>query len=85
MMEIKQKTVSDPTIQTLKNYIMHDWPGIIKYCKTDAQLCFNYRTDLMLFHDIILKGERIVIQVKLPTYIFEKIHACHQGKEKCKS
>ena len=63
---------------------MHDWPDTIKYCKTEAKSHFNHRTDMTLFHDIILKGERVVTPAQLRTNILEKNHTGHQGQEKCK-
>ena len=61
MIEIKQMIVSDPTMQILKNYITHGRPESIKSCKNEEKLYFNHRTELVLFPDIVLKGERIVI------------------------
>ncbi len=65
----------------LKYYITQGWSEIIRNCKAEAQTYFDYRMDLMLFHDI-LKSERVVIPAQLRTNIIEKIHAGHQGKKK---
>ena len=80
----RNKTVTDPTMQILKNYITHGWSARIKSYKNEVKPYFNHKTELVLFHDIVLKGGRIVIPVKLRTNILEKIHAGHQGQEKCK-
>ena len=60
MKETKQKTISDPTMQTLKI----TWYTLARYNKILQNLIptyFNHGTDMTLFHNIVLKGERIVI------------------------
>ena len=84
MNEIKRMTVSDPTMQILKNYMTRGWPETIKNCKNELKPYFNHRTELVLFHYIILKGEHDVIPAQLRIDILEKIHEGHQGQEKCK-
>ena len=83
MNEIKQMTVFGPTKQILGNYITHGWPETIKNCKSKVKPYLNHRTELVLFHDIILKRER-VIPAQLRTNTLEKLYAGHQGQEKCK-
>ena len=85
MNEIKQMTVSDPMMQILKNHITHAWPETFKSYKTEVKPYFNYRTELVQYRDIVLKGERVVIPVQFKTNILEKIHVGHQvqGKFKC--
>ena len=80
----RNKTISDPTMQILKNYIPHGWPETTKSSKNEVKPNFNHRTELVLFHDIEQKGEQTVISAQLRTNILEKIHAGHQGQEKCK-
>ena len=83
MNEIKQMTVSDSTMQILKNYITHGHRQL-KALKNEIKHYFNHRIQLVQFHNIVLKGEYVVIPAQLRTNILEKIHAGHQGYEKCK-
>ena len=62
-----------------KKLITHGWPKTIKNCKNEVTPYF--RTELVLFYDIILKKECIVIPALLRTNILEKIYAGHQGEE----
>ena len=41
MNEIKQMTVTELTMQILKNYITHDWQETIKRCKNKVKPNFN--------------------------------------------
>ena len=84
MNKIKRMTASELTMQILKNYITHGWPETIKSCKNEIKSYFNNGTELVLFYDIILKGECIIMTAQLRTNILEKIHAGHHDQEKCR-
>ena len=43
--EIKQMIASDPTMQILKHFIVHDWPETIKSCKNYVKPNFNHITE----------------------------------------
>ena len=66
------------------DYVIHGRPETIKSCKKEVKPYFNYRTELVQFHDIVLKEERVVIPAQLRMNILEKLYAGHQGQEKCK-
>ena len=83
-MNEKNMTVSDLTMQKQKHYITHVWQEIIKSSKNEVKHYFNHRTELVLFYNILLKGEHVIIPAQLRTNIVEKIYTDHQGQEKCK-
>ena len=70
-------------MQILTDFIIYGWLDTIKQCKKETRPYFIHRTDLTLFHILILR-ERIVVLAQLRTNIRQKLHAGHQGQEKCK-
>lgn len=69
MEEIQLDTLADPTMQTLKIYIIHGWPP----------MHYNHETELLVQQNLILKGKCVVIPLDLRTQILD-----HQDQEKCK-
>lgn len=74
MEEIQLETLADPTMQTLKIYIIHGWSASVKQCQVENALQFNHQTELLVQQNPILKGKHVVILLDLRTQILEKIY-----------
>ena len=81
--EIKQETVKDPTLQTLKNVILRGWPENSSSVPKEVSEYFNVRDELAVQDGIIFKGQRCVIPKTLRQKVKEKIHRAHIGIQGC--
>ena len=76
----------DPTMNNykLQEVIISGWPSKQSQVPTGIQEYWNYREEQSVANDIILKGEKLVIPLKLREEMLAKIHSCHLGIVKCK-
>ena len=81
--KIQEATQSDPQFQVLKNTILMGWPESRKDCPPTIIEYWNYRDELSVTNDLILKGEKIVVPNSLRQEILETLHTGHMGIEKC--
>ncbi|CAB4025806.1 retrotransposon-like family member retr-1 [Paramuricea clavata] len=82
--EIKEETQKDKTMISLQNTIMQGWPNERSNTSNELHAYWNIRDELSVHQGLILKGSKIVIPKKMRKEILIKIHAGHQGREKCK-
>ena len=82
--QIQQETSKDPVLSALKDIIIDCWPESQKQLPTQLRPYWSYRDELSVENGLILKGSRIVIPDTMHEDILSKIHAGHQGAEKCK-
>ncbi|CAB4021418.1 Transposon Ty3-G Gag-Pol poly [Paramuricea clavata] len=82
--EIKEETQKDKTMISLQNTIMQGWPNERPNTSNELHAYWNIRDELSVHQGLILKGSKIVIPTKMRKEILIKIHAGHQGREKCK-
>ena len=69
---------------SLQNTIMQGWPNERSNTSNELHAYWNIRDELSVHQGLILKGSKIVIPTKMRKEILIKIHAGHQGREKCK-
>ena len=81
---IKRETESDSTLSQVKFYIHNGWPDKVSECNEDAKLYWTVRANLVYLDGFILYLDRIVIPKSLRGEILDRIHAGHQGRERCK-
>ena len=77
-------TESDVALLSVKSYIQNGWPLYIKDCIPCARPYWNHRASLAYVAGMILFGDRIVVPLTLRNEILNRIHAGHQGRERCK-
>ena len=82
--EIKEETQKDKTMISLQNTIMQGWSNERSNTSNELHAYWNIRDELSVQQGLILKGSKIVIPTKMRKEILIKIHAGHQGREKCK-
>ena len=79
--EIKEESQKDKTMISLQNTIMQ---GERSNTPNELHTYWNIRDELSVHQGLVLKGSNIVIPPKMRKEILIKIHAGHQGREKCK-
>jgi len=72
-----KKKAKDPTLQTLKNVIIREWPENSSSVPEEVSEYFNVRDELAVQDGIIFKGQRCVIPQTLRQKVKEKIHRAH--------
>lgn len=63
----------------VRNYIINGWPSKRSDVDESARRFFNFREELSLEDDIILKGEQIVVPSSKHKEILKIIHSSHIG------
>ena len=82
MQEIRLHTKQDPELQLLKSVILNGWPDKHQQCPPELQEYWNYRDELSVIDDIIIKGQRIIIPKALRSNMLEILHSGHFGIDK---
>ena len=80
--EIRQATKEDPQLQHLTAYIQSGWPESRTSCHPNTLTFWNFRDELSVIDNIILKGNKIFIPTTLRPKMLTKIHEGHWGIEK---
>lgn len=79
MQKIKDETAKDTNLQHLRNIIIAGWPLSNKEVETDVQPYWKFRDELTTQDGLILKGNRIVVPVRLRKDFLDRLHSTHQG------
>ena len=82
--QIRQVTMQDPSMDTLKMVILSGWPQANQNCPKEVCPYRNVRNELSVVDDVVFRGTRIVIPTALRRDILCKIHEGHMGIEKCR-
>lgn len=79
---IKKATAEDPKLDVLISTIMRGWPNTFKHCPPEAVDFWNFREELAVIDDVVMKGDRLVIPEAMRPEILKQLHTPHQGVEK---
>ena len=77
--EIREGTVKDPVLLSLKAVILNGWPNQRERLPTELRQYFNVRDELAAQDGVIFKGPKCVIPMSLRPKIKEKFHRSHIG------
>ena len=81
---IRQESEHDPQMLILKKLIIQGWPKDIKQCPAPVRLYWNFRDELSIIDEIVVKGNRIVIPLKFHPELLSLLHDdSHLGIDKC--
>ncbi len=84
LLEIKTETINDSVLPIVKSFVLNGWPEDKRELPDQAKPYWDYRDELTIEDDILLKGNRIVIPQSKQRFMLHKLHASHQGIEKTK-
>ena len=82
---VKHKTLDDPTLQKVKDYITNGWPSKVNDVEAEVKPYFSKRYEFTLNDDCIMWNHRIVIPSQLQGSILSQLHMTHLGVVKMKS
>ncbi|XP_052814250.1 uncharacterized protein K02A2.6-like [Mya arenaria] len=80
---IKSKIETDQEMQTLKHTILTGWPDKRQNCPNSILQYWNFRDELTVIDDFLLKGNNVIIPKDLRHMMMDKVHDSHLGIEKC--
>lgn len=78
MTRIREETKRDPQLQVLTNYIIEGWPTQ-KKCDPQVIPFQQVKDQLSVEHDILYKGEQVIIPKAMRAETKQKLHAAHLG------
>ena len=84
LQQFKMETANDQTLQLVISYVLNGWPKLRHQVHLVAQPFYNVRHDLSCLHDLVLKGERIIVPSSMRKEMKDLLHTGHVGIERCK-
>ena len=82
--QLQRETAIDPVLQTLKQYTVNGWPSD-DIIDMSVKPFYSQRHEIVYNHDLLLKGQQIIVPKSMRPEIRTLLHQGHQGIEKCKS
>ena len=83
--EFQRETSSDSTLQNVKDYVQQGWPRNKKDLDPQVQPYYQYRDEIIIANDLLLRNERIIVPNTMRPEMRTKIHAGHLGIERSKA
>lgn len=83
--EFQEATAADSHLLALIDIIKNGFPEERRMLPDELKCYWAYREDLNIHDNLIFKGDRLLVPVKLRKDMLQKIHYTHLGKEKCKN
>ena len=81
--QFQQETAKDATLQILINYAINGWPSVADILP-EVKCFYSQHHEIVFNHDLLLKGQRIIIPASLRSEVKHLIHQGHLGVDKCK-
>ena len=82
--QIKILIHDDRELTALKHMVITGWPKTRTECPADLHKYWNFRDEISVHDGVILKNDRVIIPRALQAEVLDRIHAGHQGIEKCR-
>lgn len=83
MSQLQEQTRQDEELHLLSETIVGGWPDDPKRLPKCIRHYWSCRDELSVDDGFVIKGDRIIIPVTMRNETLEKIHAGHQGVNKC--
>ena len=80
---VRNATLQDPQMQTLKMTIIEGWPDLRSECPKPILDFWNHRDELSVADDLIFRGQTLLILKSLRQQMIESVHTGHMGTQKC--
>ena len=82
--QLRSESKSDPVLSSLQDIIVNGWPNRRDKIPKQLRLYWSYRDELSVEDGVILRGEQVLIPKSIQADVVQRVHAGHQGIEKCK-
>ncbi|PIK49234.1 hypothetical protein BSL78_13858 [Apostichopus japonicus] len=84
LIKLRQLTVEDISLQTLVKYIGEGWPETRSELPVCARPYWSYKHEITVNDEILFRGDKVIVPLKMRRDILAQIHSAHFGIEKCK-
>ena len=84
LQQIKAEIQSDQELHQLRETVQTGWPNNKADVPTVCRSYWNFRDEISLCNDVLLKGEKLIIPKSMRPEMLRLIHASHMGIEKYK-
>ena len=74
-----QETQKDPILSTVHQLTLNGWPNVQRHVPRIARNYWDFRDELSIEGDLLMKGERIVIPTNCRDSILADLHKSHEG------
>ena len=74
--QLQFETAEDSTLQLLKNYTLHGWPSAFDQ---SVKPFFSIREEISYHDGVVLKGQRVIVPLKMRAEIKSILHQGHFG------
>ena len=85
LIKIAAKTLRDPILSTVPRLTLNSWPQRCTKIPRIARNYWDFRDELSIDDDLLMKGERVVIPMSCSDSIMEDLHKSHEGINKAMS
>ena len=85
LLELKEATRNDPTLQKLAEIIIDSWPLSKESLPPELFPYFPFRDEITSAEGLLFKGDRNIIPSSLRKDMETKLHCGHLGLEKCRT
>ena len=79
LQQFKTETAYDQTLQLVKSHVLSGWPKLRHQVHPVVQPFYNVHHDLSCLHDLVLKGERIIVPSSMRKEMKDLLHTGHVG------
>ena len=83
--KIAAETQRDPILSTVHRLTLNGWPQRCTNVPRIDRNCWDFRDELSIDDDLLMKGERVVIPTSCRDSIMEDLHKNHEGINKAMS
>ena len=73
------ETQKDPILSTVHRLALNGWPQAWRHVPRIARSYWDFRDELSIEGDLLMKGERIVIPTSCRDSILADLHRSHEG------
>ena len=73
------ETQKDPILLTVHRLTLNGWPQVWRHIPRVARNYWNFRDELLIEGDLLMKGERIIIPTSCRDSILVYLHRSHEG------
>jgi hypothetical protein len=78
-----EATKEDQSLQKLMKIIKDGWPNARKGLPREVRPYYNFRDELVVQDELVMKGDRVVVPAQQQQQMIESLHSSHFGIESC--
>lgn len=81
LQQIAKATTEDETMQALRKMILTGWPESSKEVPEGIRMYYQFKDELTVDDDLVYRGQRVVIPLRMRNDVKKKLHSAHMGTE----